>query len=275
MSNALGRLRQVLGDPVFVRGRPGMRPTPRAIELSVPISQALRLLHGALEPRAFVPPEARGTFSIAMTDQLTLVLLPALIRRLASEAPGIDLRVRPKADAVVFSELDASDVDLAMGVFGQVAKRFRHERLFVDDYVCVMRRGHPLARTGLTLDDYLGAKHLLVRPTGEATGHIEQVFEGRGMSRRINLIVHQYAAVPLLLAQSDMIATVFRRTAQRLREAAPLHIAKLPIPIEPTVIGLLWHRALDDHPASRWLRQLIVETATGRDFARDRISRRR
>ena len=37
MSNALNRLRYLVKDELFIRGPKGMRPTPRAVELSIPV----------------------------------------------------------------------------------------------------------------------------------------------------------------------------------------------------------------------------------------------
>ncbi|MGF6811396.1 DNA-binding transcriptional LysR family regulator [Paraburkholderia sp. Clong3] len=42
MSGALTRLRELFDDELFVRAPSGMQPTPRACDLAVPISDALR-----------------------------------------------------------------------------------------------------------------------------------------------------------------------------------------------------------------------------------------
>ena len=96
LSHALGRLRAQLEDPLFQRTPHGLVPTARAHELAHPIGEALALVRRAVEdgPR-FSPATLQRTFTVSTTDYGELVILPALMARLAREAPGVQLNVRP------------------------------------------------------------------------------------------------------------------------------------------------------------------------------------
>lgn len=259
ISNALARLRRLLGDELFVRGSEGMRPTPRALELAVPVRQALVQLQDALEPAAFIPAEARRTFNLSMTDYTASLILPPLAQRLAATAPGVDLRLRPNTNVNAAALLDGNEIDFAIGGFPDHPARFRSLTLFEDSYVCAMRRGHPLARAALTLEEFVAAKHLLVTLTAEATGIVDRVLEGRGLRRRVAMTINQFLLAPLIVGHSDLIITLARRTAEGCAAVYGLHLVAVPLELPPARVMLLWHERLSRHPAHEWLRATLVD----------------
>ena len=137
MSNALGRLRLMLKDQLFTRTAEGMRPTARAIELAVPIAEALKKIQEALEPRRFNPSDGSWLFKLALSDQAAIVVLPRLLRRFGTAAPGIDLSVEPKLNDRIQGQLDAGEIDVAVGLMPNLAKRFAQAVLGV----AIERRG--------------------------------------------------------------------------------------------------------------------------------------
>src|ERR1700722_3024508 len=69
VSNALARLRSVLGDPLVVRSGRGLVATPRAVELAPIIAQAIAHLESAVDrSQAFAPAQSTRTFTIAASD---------------------------------------------------------------------------------------------------------------------------------------------------------------------------------------------------------------
>src|SRR3546814_14462232 len=59
ISHALARLRQSIGDPLFVRVAGGLQPTARAIEIAPGIRQGLLQFRDALSPSLFDRSEER------------------------------------------------------------------------------------------------------------------------------------------------------------------------------------------------------------------------
>lgn len=259
VSNALSRLRHVLDDDVFVRCAGGVRPTPRALELAIPISQALRQIEHSLQPTAFRPENADTTFTFAMSDQVGAVLLPMMAAHLETVAPGIRLQIRPKVDAEVSRQLETQDIDFAIGVLHTDDRSPSAAPLYSDDYVCVMRKDHPLAQGHLSAKQFISARHLLVRSAGAATGLIDDVFRKKGLSRRIGMTTSQVIAVPEIIQRSNLVATLLRRTAECLHDADLVHTVPLPFRLGPVQIALFWHVSVNSHPPHAWMRAELVE----------------
>ena len=259
VSSALNRLRHALKDELFVRGGDGMRPTPRALELAAPIRQALTQLREALKPVKFIPESASRTFTFAMADHAAALILPPLAERLEKLAPQIDIRVKPNTNINAPELLDAGEIDFAIGLFLNPPERLRVASLIEDEYICAMRRSHPLAQKPLDLDRYLSAKHLLISLSGEPTGFVDQLLESQGLQRRVAMTVNQFSVVPKILRQSNLVVTVVRRAITLSPYARELIVKPVPLAIQPSALSLLWHERLSHHPANEWIRSQLFE----------------
>ena len=254
-SAALGRLRDLFDDPLFIRTPVGMEPTVRALGIAVPVAAAIAQLRATLEPPSFDPPSARRSFNISGVDYLGLVALPDLVTRLARAAPGIDLRIRFIEKDAMLASVDSGRIDLAIAVLDDVPKHLAVEKLIEETFVCVTRADHPIAESGLTLDAYVGLSHVLVTQRGDAAGIVDQVLNSMGLSRRIAITVPQVAIVPMLLAGTDLVATIGRRAAERLCASVPLRLYAPPIALAPWHMDMIWSRRNDADEGLIWLRR--------------------
>jgi len=132
--------------------------------------------------------------------------------------------------------------------------------LFDDPLVCVARADHPAFARKLSLAAYVRQLHLLVSPIGEAHGPIDRLLAARGHQRRIAVVVGTYLAVPLVLATSDLIATMPARPARTLETLAGLAVRQLPLD-EAAEVAMIWHRRDDGDPGHAWLRAVLAEVA--------------
>ena len=217
VSNALRRLRDALGDPLLQRKGQGLEPTPRALALWPVVREALQQLERTLAPGDYDPAQAHSTFVLAMADATAAELIPGLSDILESEAPAVSLRVLPLTTRDPRKMLAQESADLAVGYFPAVladltAKAqagepigFEHLRLFNGEYVCVMRRDHPLAQSPLTLDAYCASRHLLVSFSGRPFGFVDEALASLGRERRIVLTVNQFATAGRVVAQSNLL----------------------------------------------------------------------
>jgi DNA-binding transcriptional LysR family regulator len=258
-SNALSRLRRHFDDDLFVRGPDGMRPTARALELADQVHAALGAIDAALDPARFDPATAQKRFTIETNDYAVSVIIPRLIGLLRETAPGIDIRITPQAGRTL-DRLDAQDIDMAIGAFGDVADRFGHIRLMQDDYVVLMCASHPLAGAKLSAQAYAAAQHVLVSPRGDPRGFADDALAAKGLTRRIVMTVNQFSVVPPLLAGQDLIATIPRRIADLYAARFGLAVADLPIrsPNSFATVQVIWHKRLGEHPANRWFRETLA-----------------
>src|SRR5260221_4284780 len=156
VSHALGRLRHMLKDELFIRTPDGMTPTPRAKQLAEPWRRALNDMRLALEPETCVPAEVSREFVIAVNNYAAVVLASPLLTAVMAAAPGIQLDLRPTGLRDVPALLDRGELDLAIGTLDAPGERFGAVTLLEDSFVVVMRRDHPAARQKLTLNVLAG-----------------------------------------------------------------------------------------------------------------------
>src|SRR6187549_1131790 len=149
MSNALRQLREMFTDPLFIRGSHGVTPTLRALELAVPVREALRLLELSLNPGTFDPMVSSQTFTVYASDYVEFVLLPPLLKQMQKLAPKARLQILPWGQHRVPEELARGQADMMIGYYDSVPTAYSELILFEERYVCIVRRGHPIVRSKL------------------------------------------------------------------------------------------------------------------------------
>ena len=256
VSSALGRLRQALGDELFLRTQQGMEPTPYALQLAEPVALALDGLQQALNVRAsFDPATSARHFRLAMTDVGEMYFLPVLMDAMAREAPGVTFEVVSVTQASLKEDMASGRVDLALGLLPQLQAGFFQQALFRQSYVCLMRAGHPLAKASvLSLQDFAAAEHVRVLAAGTGHGRVETALERQDVRRRVRLTVPHYVALGDVLGHSDLMATVPERFAQRVMTPFGLTTRALPVEVEGSAIHQFWHGRLHRDPGHQWLR---------------------
>lgn len=263
VSGALTRLRELIGDELFVRTPAGMQPTARADDLAAPVADALGLVRGALRADPFVPASADRSFTIAMSDYAAFVLLPPLLARLGVEAPGIDVRVRGmfgRGEAIEL--LDGGEATLAVGVPAEASARILVRPLLREGFACVARRGHPAFAGGTDIAAFAAAPHLLVSPEGDRVGLVDHRLAAVGLERRVVLSLPQFLVAPFVIAETDLIATLAARVARRfVGTGIGIAVHEPPVVLPDWPLALMWHRRTDTHAAAVWLRDLIAEVA--------------
>jgi DNA-binding transcriptional LysR family regulator len=260
ISNALNRLRKVLGDELFLRTSKGMVPTPFAETLAEPIAYALGTIHNTLNATPqFDPGSSTRAFTIAMTDIGEIYFLPALMKRLSEVAPGVSIStVRNQSDALR-DDMERGAVDLAIGFLPDLKAGFFQRRLFRQKYVCLFRKEHPLAKTGMTMKAFRESEHVSI--VAEGTGHsmVDSAIQRAGIARNVHLRVPHFVAVGHILQTTDLIAVVPEAYAARTFAPFDLASAACPVKIPDIAINVLWHARNHREPGNQWLRQLVFD----------------
>jgi DNA-binding transcriptional LysR family regulator len=268
VSHALRRLREALGEELFVRTAHGMRPTPQAQALWPAVRQALATLRQTLAPGEFDPRRDAVQLSLAMADATAALLAPPLAEGIAREQAQASLRLLPLTTRDPRRLLEAGEADLAVGSFPETVTSIlaqgqdsllRHTPLYDTRYVCVMRRGHPLADAPLTLDDYCSAHHLRVSFSGRARGPVDQALAALGRQRRVVLTVNQFFTAGQVVRRSDLLAVL----PESFIAAAGGGLAtrELPLALAPVQVAMVWHLRHDAEPSHRWLRERVRAAA--------------
>ena len=261
VSAALAKLRQVLGDELFVRAGGVMQPTARAQMLQPVISLVLKTIRiEILASAGFEPASAVGAFTLSLSDIGELEFLPRLLTRLSAEAPNLEIRSVVAKPTDLAAAMDLAEVDLAVGYFPDlVSSVFKQQLLFRHRSACIVRRNHPTIGADMSLDDYLAAKHIAVAQEGRVRDVVELGLAAQGLRRQVGLQTSHFISIPFLVAASDLVGTIPRPLALQFAVACDLLVIEPPFPIPPIEVKQVWHRRFDAQPRLRWFRQVVVE----------------
>lgn len=267
-SDALARLRERFDDPLLVRGREGMMPTPKAIGLLSDAREALALLRSLLDRgRGFEPSSATIRFRIATSDFTQLLLMPRLRMRMADEAPDCAVDVVPTHILRVEEALETGEIDLAIAYFPQPPPSLRRSPLLSDRYVCIAQKGHPSLVGHLSAQAFAALPHISVAPSGVAyfSSVVDSALEDLGLSRRVAVTSPHFLLAAHLAAQSDLILVLPERAALKLAQLLPLQVFDIPLEVRPVDVALYWHERTHHSPAFQWMRALLRELLTNGD----------
>ena len=276
VSHALKRLRETLGEELFVRQAFGMKPTSRAEGLWPEVRAALDRLRLVLDPGDYQPDQQEQTFRIAMADATAALVLPPLVAELERIQALANIHVLPLTTRDPRSLLEQGEADFALGYFpGAVAalqaqgvmSAIRQHRLYESEYVCAMRHDHPLAEVELDLDRYCAAHHLLVSFSGRPHGFVDEALTALGRSRRIMLTVNQFFTAGRIVAQSDLLTVLPASFVEATGYKQRLVERPLPMPLARVHVDMLWHLRNEERSAQRWMRERLVEAATAATIA--------
>ncbi|HEX6842381.1 MAG TPA: LysR family transcriptional regulator [Stellaceae bacterium] len=262
MSNALSRLRHLFDDELFVRTPNGMQPTMRALALARPVSEMLsqgrRLLHA---DTAFDPSTSDRRFIVGTAPFANYTLLPPVVRMVRREAPLIHMQFFSLELHDESQLLDEARIDLAIGIICDLPKRFGTRELFRDRPVCISRKHHPALARGLTLENFVALPH------AHATHYMQVVVDAaltaHGLSRRVVMSGHNYQAIAVAVAVSDLLAVVPARMACDLARRGEIDVHDVPLPLDEQPVGIAWSKHGESDPAVTWLRDRICEIMGG------------
>jgi DNA-binding transcriptional LysR family regulator len=269
VSSALGRLRSILGDELFVRDGNRMMPTPRALQLKEPVRRALAQIEEALAASAgFAPQTSTRSFMLIGSDYFSTLLMPKLAARVTPIAPSIMLQMMDYPSADVFGLLSDSKADIVLDRALETPEWIASQKLFRSWLVCIARRGHPLMsargiRPGeaVPADVFCAIPQVLRSADGSRTGTIDPALQSLGLSRKVVITVPHFQAVALAVATSDLLGSIPVHFARLVAERLELDIFMPPMESPAMDVTMYWHRRLDRDAGNGWLREQLVAVA--------------
>lgn len=282
VSHALGRLRELVGDELFVRTGKGMVPTGRAAAMAPSLRESLRRIEASLAPEQFEPHTSARRFVIAANDHVTEAIVVPLSRRLQEEAPHIDLVIRPSTRLDLAEQIDLGRIDLALGIFAQVPPRLNSQPLLFQRETILMRKAHPASRRELTLGDLTKYPLVIVSVGGQEEGAVGGFLVERGLARqsemfdrhaledalaatkagpRVRITVPHALVIPSLLRDSAMLSIVPESLGQALISGGGLVGRAPPYETPGTTIRAIWHGRSEHDEGHRWLRAALAKAA--------------
>lgn len=264
VSHALGRLRRIFDDELFLRRPHGVEPTARASALAPDVQAILRLTQSALNgPAAFDPATSARGIAIAALDYETALLAPRLAQRLAVEAPRMLLTFRGLARATALAALEGGEVDLAIAYLPRLAAGFVATALYEETFAVAARPDHPAARAGMTLDAFCAAPHVLTSIGGDARGAVDDSLEAVGRGRRVALVVPTFFPALAAAATGSLIVTGPRRFIEAYAASLGLLVFDPPVPVRGFTVSAVTHRRSAGDPALEWVTAMLRDLAAG------------
>lgn len=260
LSHSLVRLRELFQDPLFVRVPHGLAPTPKALELLPEVQALVRSAEGLLTPAAVDLKTIERELVIAATTYFELRILEALVARLRKEAPKVTLTTVALQGDFPKRELERGEVDVAIAAyFADLPGTMRFKALGKDPHVCVVRKGHPYAKSQRTVDDYLAHGHVVISVPLGVRQKIDDALEKRGKSRHIVARLNNFVSAPQVVASSDLILTCPQTLAERYATWLGLQVVPTPLPVAPVEVKMVWHERQHADPFHKWARAIIEE----------------
>ncbi|MET0535811.1 MAG: LysR family transcriptional regulator [Steroidobacter sp.] len=259
VSHALGRLRELLNDPLFERRGHEMIPTPLARSLADSIGSSLGTLEQMLQRVGqFEPGSAQRCFTLAARESHELTFLPTLMTRVAREAAHVSIASVRIDRRDLEEDLQSGEIDLALDVSLSLSNDVRRERVGGEPLVVLARADHPAVQGKLDIDAYMAASHILVTGRRRGGGYEDSVLAKLGLSRHIKLRCQHHAAAGEVVSRSDLLLTLTRGQARFVNRQSDNQVLPFPLEAPPLESYLYWHANVDEDPASRWLRGQVL-----------------
>ncbi len=264
ISHALGRLRVMFDDPLFVRQGHMMVSTPLSRSIIEPVRQSLRGFEVTLNKlNRFDATTTEKEFTLALRDVLESTVLPPLMVALERAAPLAKVAAVQVDRRELESELQAGTLDCAIDVLLPLSPEIRHVRILADRTLVVARRGHPRLQGGITLEHYLEEEHILASSRRKGPGIEDFELSRLGLQRRIRLRCQHYFAACRVVSQTDLILTMPERYARVANQQFDNQLLPLPLEMPAWDVYLYWHANVEDDPANKWLREQLTAAMVG------------
>ncbi|TDG06523.1 LysR family transcriptional regulator [Paraburkholderia guartelaensis] len=254
----LGRLRECLQDPLFIRTPGGMAPTPQADALIGPCREILESLRRFVAWEiAFDPATAQRRFRICMTDASHITLLPRLLAHVRAQAPGIRLEAAG-IDGNTERALESGEADLAIGYVPWLSGGVYQQQLYQQDWVCLTNRHHPRVRGRLGLKQYRSAGHVAIE-SGTGAQLLELALARERIERDIVLQLPGFLGLGTIVQTTDLVATLPRHIGETLAQANDLAVHTCPISVDGFAVRQHWHARYHHEAGNRWLRSVVLQ----------------
>jgi DNA-binding transcriptional LysR family regulator len=262
VSHALARLRDIFGDPLFLRRPHGLAPTRRALELAPRIEALIADTQALLGgPAVFDPAASTRQFHIGASDFVTSLVAAPLMERLQAAAPGAQAAFHTLVGEAAFDALRRGEIDLALGRFADAPAPLRADTLFTDRYAVAARAGHPALKGGLTLEDFAAWPHVMIAVGPQPISLSEGVLADLGVRRRVLALAPSFITAFSIVASTDALITAPRPLALRYASRYGLDVAECPFPPPALQVMAVRRATPKEDAAIPWLLDQVKAVA--------------
>ena len=260
VSHAIQRLRDSVGDPLFIRSGKGVEPTARADEMAAYVRDSLESAMAAIAtPQSFDPATSKRVFHVGLPDHAVAKYAPLIHATFSHRAPKLGIHLHDVQTPEAIRLVEQGDIDMAANVIEDLPKRFKSMPLFTSQIVVIASKQNPYIKGKIDLSGYHKARHLMYSAPPPMNRALGEGLAKWGITRDIGMTISSHLAVPLIIANSDLIATVTRQIAEPYVEKYGLQMFKLPFDIPDVQVSLFWHERNDRDAGHQWLREMAVK----------------
>jgi len=262
MSKTLARLREAFNDPLFVRSKRGIQPTPRAESLVSELENILGSIENLLIEGEFSPLSYQGEVSIAISEYVGLSLLPALASKLQTIAPKLRVKTITRVEGQL-EHLASGELDFAIQIErASYGPEYRMQPLGSSPLAIFVRRQHPLVDQGISIDTLLQYPtinlYISDRENLELTiqNRYREVFGSAGMVETSHLLTALE-----ILRETDY--TLLCPAYLARNDGATRDVVALSLPPEHATIidyALVAHERTQRSALHQWLWSEIIDT---------------
>jgi DNA-binding transcriptional LysR family regulator len=261
VSHALGKLRVLFQDDLFVRAGSVMAPTPVGERLIEGVTHALAVIQQEIwSAKSFDATTTTRTFSVCLSDMGVIVLLPRLLAALRERAPLASLRPIQLPSLELASALQDGAIDLAIGYLGKMGDNLHQQPLFHRSLVGIVKGGTKRKKVSMTLEQFVGRKHVVAGTLALTNQLLEKEMRRLGARLNVGVEVPYLLAVPSLVATSDFIAAVPDELADLFSRLANVDVFPLPIKLPDLTVQQFWHARHHNDAGHRWFRGVVAQT---------------
>jgi len=274
ISHGLGRLRTLLGDPLFLKTPKGVVPTERALQLAPSLAEILVRVRGIVSSvTPFDPHRSTRRFVIGAPDGVSAVILPSLLETLREVAPGVDVGIRQLLPVQGFTaphlawkdalkELEDRTMDIAIIPFDDIPVRFHKQKLYEEEFVIAAGKGHSFQRNP-TLKRYCEMEHLVVSHTGDVSGFVDGALAQKSLARRVALTVPNFNFALSVLAETELVSALPKRFVEIHGTRFNVVAVKAPLSLPHFSINLVVPKVAMMDAGLAWLVRLLGRLRTG------------
>lgn len=261
VSAALARLRETFDDELLVMVGRRLELTERGRALIEPTERACLEIEDLLRPALFDPATETRSFTISTADYVSYLLAPRIVDDFAAQAPNASVHfIDITGDLSAGLRHGAFDVlAIPADTAGPLQAQAHAQPLFSDRIVVIASRRRRSFEGPLTREIYEKSRHAMFRLSGGAgASHEERLLRRARVRHRDIVLVEQFLTLPAIVEESDCLALVQSRLAERFQKNHAIEIHAPPFEVTPLVITAYWSRAQHRDPAHAWFRALLA-----------------
>ncbi|HEU0145470.1 MAG TPA: LysR substrate-binding domain-containing protein, partial [Bradyrhizobium sp.] len=259
VSNALARLRDLVGDQLFVRARRGVEPTNKARDLIGPVRDALGLIKRQLDSGDTIDfATFRRRFRILMIDTLEPILVPPVLKILTEKAPGIQIESISGYRVDFVAAILSGTLDLAFYVYPVSEPDIVVVPICPVDVVFIARRGHPMIGKTLDVQTFKTLRQIALVPEMRALTNLDRDLAAHQAPRNLAYTVNRLWSIPPIVERSDLIGPLPRRFAEEVSKNFDIVLYEPPVKMSEQYLYIMWHTKNEHDAGHRWLRETFL-----------------